>query len=185
MPDEVWCAPELSALPPGSIVTWLRKSRFDPDSPGIQVAGVFDGHGITTTFGAQQELGSRELNICYPVRVVELGPKVTPKPEPCKGFQWVGQSFANCNECGEPFWEHTHDARLKPGAGPFDDDGFEYVPIADAVKAAVKANWGPRKTFDVGTLSRCYRCGASDGVRKAVGDGGYVWACPDCPHPAD
>ena len=41
------------------------------------------------------------------------------------------------------------------------------------------------RAFDVGTPTRCYSCGTAKAVRKSVGDGGYVWACPDCPHPAD
>ena len=39
--------------------------------------------------------------------------------------------------------------------------------------------------FDVGTPARCFRCGTDEGVRKEVGDGGFVWACPSCPHPAN
>jgi hypothetical protein len=56
----------------------------------------------------------------------------------------VGQSFASCAECGLPFWEHTHDTRLKPGAGPFDDEPFDYVLISDETKAKVKARWEDR-----------------------------------------
>lgn len=61
---------------------------------------------------------------------------------PCKGFKWVGQSFKYCDECGQPFWEHTHDSRLVGGA--FDADPWEYVLIPDDLKARVKAKWdGP------------------------------------------
>lgn len=42
-----------------------------------------------------------------------------------------------------------------------------------------------RGNFNVGAPNRCYRCGTGEDVKKAVGDGGYVWACPNCPHPAD
>ncbi len=28
-------------------------------------------------------------------------------------------------------------------------------------------------------------CGARERIRQAFGDGGYVYACPNCPHPAD
>lgn len=41
------------------------------------------------------------------------------------------------------------------------------------------------RPFDAGTPIRCYLCGESRGVVKTLGDGGYVWACQDCPHPAD
>lgn len=66
------------------------------------------------------------------------------EPKACKGFQWVGQSFASCDGCGQPFWEHTYDTRVKHGAGPFDDDPFEYVLITDKQKAACRAKWGAR-----------------------------------------
>jgi hypothetical protein len=28
----------------------------------------------------------------------------------CGGFVWIGQSFAHCDECGDPFWEHDFDS---------------------------------------------------------------------------
>lgn len=39
------------------------------------------------------------------------------------------------------------------------------------------------RPFDIGTPSRCYCCG-NPNPRQSFGDGGYVWACPDCPHPS-
>lgn len=33
--------------------------------------------------------------------------------------------------------------------------------------------------------SPCWRCGTREGVTKQGGEGGYVWACHDCGHPAD
>lgn len=41
------------------------------------------------------------------------------------------------------------------------------------------------RPFDAGGPFRCYRCSARDWVICTPGEGGYVWACPDCPHPAD
>lgn len=41
------------------------------------------------------------------------------------------------------------------------------------------------RQFDVGGPTRCWRCGTSQGVGQSFGDGGYVWACGGCPHPAD
>ena len=60
----------------------------------------------------------------------------------CKGFAWVGQSFAHCEQCGEPYWEHQYDKQIKRGSGPFDDDSWHYVLITDELKAAVRAKWG-------------------------------------------
>ena len=42
----------------------------------------------------------------------------------------------------------------------------------------------PDDQFDVGGPNRCYRCGRKDAL-KVCGEGGYVWTCCDCPHPAD
>jgi len=35
----------------------------------------------------------------------------------CDVFAWVGQSFKHCDECGQPFWEHTHELRGGPTYG--------------------------------------------------------------------
>jgi hypothetical protein len=56
------------------------------------------------------------------------------------GFRWVGQSFASCDGCGQPYWEHDYDERPGPGSGPF-DARWVYVPITDEQKAAAKARW--------------------------------------------
>lgn len=45
-----------------------------------------------------------------------------PAPEPpkaCEGFRWIGQSWASCDGCGRPAWEHEGMAVLKEGSGPF------------------------------------------------------------------
>ncbi len=50
-------------------------------------------------------------------------------PEPCRGFRWIGQSFASCDECGKPAWEHEGEMRLRDGAGPFGGkDDWELRP---------------------------------------------------------
>ena len=30
-------------------------------------------------------------------------------PAPCPAFVWIGQPFGSCDECGKPYWEHTHE----------------------------------------------------------------------------
>ena len=64
-----------------------------------------------------------------------------PERKPCKGFQWVGQSFEHCDGCGEPYWEHTHDQQINRDKGPFDEDPWLYVPISNESKAKVKARY--------------------------------------------
>ena len=94
---------------------------------------------------AGHKMGGAAYNVYEHCRVSVATPADPPPPKPeCKGFQWVGQSFASCEGCGQPFWEHTYDTRMRSGAGPFDDDPFEYVLITDEQKAACKAKWGAR-----------------------------------------
>ena len=49
----------------------------------------------------------------------------------CEAYAWIGQSFKYCDDCGKPYWEHTHIAR---GGGRRD-------PITPDSAAAVKARW--------------------------------------------
>lgn len=66
------------------------------------------------------------------------------KPVLCKGFQWIGQSFASCDGCGKPYWEHDYDAQIKRDRPhPFGDDAIEYVPITPKQRAACKSLWSP------------------------------------------
>jgi hypothetical protein len=73
-----------------------------------------------------------------------IGASARPRePEkPCAGFQWIGQSFASCDRCGKPYWEHTHEERLPEGAGPFGAEPMELVPISPESAAACKRKWG-------------------------------------------
>ncbi|NUP15464.1 MAG: hypothetical protein HOZ81_05040 [Streptomyces sp.] len=48
------------------------------------------------------------------------------KPEPtappvCEGFVWIGQSFATCDRCSQPAWDHTGEEVPVEGAAPFDN----------------------------------------------------------------
>jgi hypothetical protein len=63
---------------------------------------------------------------------------------PCRGFQWFGQSFASCDRCGLPYWEHTHYERIRRGANLFDLDAFELVLIMPDAAARCKAEWGSK-----------------------------------------
>ena len=73
-----------------------------------------------------------------------IGAVVKPRePEkPCAGFQWIGQSFASCDRCGLPYWEHGYEERLPEGAGPFGSDPMILVPISPERAAACKRKWG-------------------------------------------
>lgn len=53
----------------------------------------------------------------------------------CNAFRWVGQSFATCDACGEPYWAHTH----RMGVG---DEHGERIPITSEDAQRTKAKWG-------------------------------------------
>lgn len=60
----------------------------------------------------------------------------------CEGFAWVGQSFASCDECGRPYWEHSHDRRSGGSDGPF-GLGLRLVPITPEQALGCRAKWDP------------------------------------------
>jgi hypothetical protein len=72
-------------------------------------------------------------------------PDAAPTPEPdCPGFQWIGQSFATCDRCGKPAWEHESEMRLREGAklaigGAWD---WELRPWKPGEAEAIKRRWG-------------------------------------------
>lgn len=66
---------------------------------------------------------------------------ITDEGPECFAFQWIGQSFASCDNCGKPYWEHTHVAGPRPGGSPFDGRTFHrLIPKAEA--EWVRAKWG-------------------------------------------
>ncbi len=36
---------------------------------------------------------------------------VSKRGRTCYGFQWIGQPFTSCDNCGHPYWVHSHDVR--------------------------------------------------------------------------
>lgn len=53
----------------------------------------------------------------------------------CDGFAWIGQKFSTCDDCGHPAWDHDGMKRLRPDAGPFNDDAWEVRAWDDKVIA--------------------------------------------------
>lgn len=60
----------------------------------------------------------------------------------CETFRWVGQPFTSCDECGLPYWEHTHEHQVNREAKLFADDMLTRVPISPEAAAACKRHWG-------------------------------------------
>lgn len=55
----------------------------------------------------------------------------------CEAFSWVGQSFKHCDDCGQPYWDHTH----VHGVG---SEFGQRVPITPEEAERVKQKWGAR-----------------------------------------
>lgn len=71
-------------------------------------------------------------------------PETTEIPA-CPGFLWIGQSFATCDGCGKPAWEHAGEMRLREGAALFGGSGadWELRPWKPGEAEAIKRKWGP------------------------------------------
>lgn len=64
-----------------------------------------------------------------------------PDPE-CRGFKWIGQSFASCDGCGKPAWEHEGIARIKQGGGPFGGPDWWYTdPFKPGEADRIRERW--------------------------------------------
>jgi hypothetical protein len=71
-------------------------------------------------------------------------PEPPEPPRPCPGFRWIGQPYTSCDRCGLPYWEHSHEERLAPGASlgaALSGEGLDLVPIAAESAAACKRRW--------------------------------------------
>ena len=66
-----------------------------------------------------------------------------PEPEPCRGFRWIGQSFAHCDGCGRPAWEHEGMQTLRDGSSPFGGGGMEWEvrPWEPGEAEAIRRKW--------------------------------------------
>lgn len=65
------------------------------------------------------------------------------KEESCRGFRWIGQSFASCDGCGRPAWEHEGVMRLRDGASlsGIDADIWELRPWEPGEADAIRQKW--------------------------------------------
>jgi hypothetical protein len=49
--------------------------------------------------------------------------------EKCFAFEWIGQPLTSCDNCGQPYWEHTHEQVHSPGQ-----------PISHHLRRVIAAN---------------------------------------------
>lgn len=52
----------------------------------------------------------------------------------CFGFRWIGQHFQHCDNCGEPYWEHTHYETMR-------GDRWFRRSITPIDRARMRAGW--------------------------------------------
>lgn len=57
----------------------------------------------------------------------------------CPAFQWIGQPLTSCDSCGQPYWDHTHEAK-PDGGGPF-SVRERHVVIPQPVRQRARATW--------------------------------------------
>ncbi|MFE6966898.1 hypothetical protein ACFVAJ_17440 [Agromyces sp. NPDC057679] len=60
----------------------------------------------------------------------------TPGRSLCEAFAWVGQPLTHCDDCGRPYWEHTHERGVGQQAG-------DIIPITAELAAARRRKWDP------------------------------------------
>lgn len=65
----------------------------------------------------------------------------TEDPTVCEGFRWIGQSFATCDRCGQPAWDHVGEEISAEGAGPF-DNRWTVRPWEPGQADRIRAKWG-------------------------------------------
>lgn len=58
----------------------------------------------------------------------------------CEGFVWIGQSFATCDRCGQPAWEHVGEEIPVEGSDPF-DNRWTVRPWEPGQADRIRAKW--------------------------------------------
>ena len=69
--------------------------------------------------------------------------KPDPKKSVCEGFHWIGQSFATCDNCGRPAWEHK--GMCEPGE-PFGGEHERIREWKPGEADAIRAKWAAPET---------------------------------------
>lgn len=68
--------------------------------------------------------------------------EVPPPPIPCpEGFHWIGQSFAHCDKCGLPAWDHEGMSTRPPNAGLLDDVTYVLTPWGPGAAEKIRRKW--------------------------------------------
>jgi len=59
----------------------------------------------------------------------------------CYAFQWVGQPFSSCDNCGNPYWKHTHYLTVRVVPGKAFGRSFRKI-ITEEEAMACYMKWG-------------------------------------------
>lgn len=77
---------------------------------------------------------------------VVLARRPPPKPPkvPCpEGFHWIGQSFATCDHCGLPAWEHAGQAVPAPSDRPSGASPWRLAQWEQGEAERIRQKWEP------------------------------------------
>lgn len=76
---------------------------------------------------------------------LEEFPPEPPKAPCAEGFHWIGQSFACCDKCGLPAWEHEGHATARRPESPWssapDEEYWVLKPWAPGEREACRRKW--------------------------------------------
>lgn len=59
----------------------------------------------------------------------------------CYAFQWVGQAFHTCDNCGNPYWRHSHYLTVRANPSGFGGKPFRKI-ITEEEAIACYYKWG-------------------------------------------
>lgn len=120
----------------------MSMGRNKPDEIAAHVVSRLSEHGYSIVGPASETYVDSE----GVKRDSQTGDRLD-APVVCEGFAWVGQSFACCDECGRPYWEHSHDRRSGGPDGPF-GLGLRLVPITPEQARGCRMKWDPAFAAD-------------------------------------
>ena len=59
----------------------------------------------------------------------------------CYAFQWIGQPWSSCDNCGNPYWKHSHYLTVRADAtGTFGRRFRKIITVDEAIGCYMK--WG-------------------------------------------
>lgn len=132
--EHAFCGPECTEAEPTPEQT-VRNHVLALHQIGEQLAGI-------ESWMWEHLADARDAAVSGPGGVADEEPAETPEAVVCEGFQWIGQSFAHCERCGQPAWDHAGEEVAVEGAGPF-DTRRTVRPWKPGEADTIRAKWAP------------------------------------------